>query len=56
MARRVLVNEESIKDIAAAIKEKIGDSETSYTPGEMGDAIRAIEVGSDAPDGNGVYY
>lgn len=45
MANRVLVNEDSLVDIAAAIKEKSGDYEASYTPGEMGNAIRTLSVG-----------
>ena len=46
MANRVLVNENSLADIAAAIREKTGNTEASFTPGQMGDAIRAIEQGS----------
>ncbi len=45
MANRVLVNENSLADIAAAIREKTGNTEASFTPGQMGDAIRAIEAG-----------
>lgn len=38
---RVLVNEASLQDIAEAIRYKYGDL-TTYTPSEMGDAIRNI--------------
>ena len=52
MAKRVLVNEDSLKDIAAAIKEKIGNEEASFTPGEMGEAIRGIEAGGGSAEAN----
>ena len=45
MSNRVLVNEDSLIDIAAAIKEQNGDATASYTPSEMGDAIRSISTG-----------
>lgn len=41
---KVLVNDTSLTDIAAAIREKNGTSET-YKPSEMGDAVRAIQTG-----------
>lgn len=44
MSVRVLVNQNSLEDIAAAIREK-NNSTNSYTPGEMGDAIRSITTG-----------
>ena len=47
MANRVLVNENSLADIAAAIREKTGNTEASFTPGQMGDAIRAIEANAE---------
>lgn len=39
-----LYNEESIRDIAVAIREKNGTQNT-YNVGEMGDAVRAITTG-----------
>ena len=61
MANRVLVNENSLADIAAAIREKTGNTEASFTPGQMGDAIRAIEANAEpviealSITANGVY-
>lgn len=43
---QVLVNESSLEDIADAIREKKGTSDT-YTPSEMARAIRGIETGGD---------
>lgn len=40
----VLVDEQSLTDIADAIREKNGTEDT-YKPSEMGDAVRAIESG-----------
>ncbi len=42
---KVLVNEETLVDVADAIREKTGTEET-YLPSQMGDAIRGIESGS----------
>lgn len=42
---KVLVNESSLTNIADAIREKNGSSDT-YKPAEMGEAIRAIESGN----------
>lgn len=55
MANRVLVNEDSLKDIAAAIKEQSGDYEASYTPGEMGSAIRNLPIGEGGGGGQNFY-
>jgi hypothetical protein len=55
MANRVLVNEDSLKDIAAAIKEQSGDYETSFTPGEMGNAIRNLPIGEGGGSGSNIY-
>lgn len=43
-----LYQESSIKDIADAIREKSGSSDT-YTVGEMGDAVRSIDTSKDIP-------
>ena len=40
----VLVKQSSLQDIADAIREKTGGSET-YTPAAMGDGVRSIEGG-----------
>lgn len=45
----VLVNENSLQDIANAIREKNGVEET-YKPSEMGNAIRDIEVGGNTEE------
>lgn len=42
---KVLVTEDYLQDIADAIREKVGDSAT-YTPAQMGDAIRNIPSGA----------
>ena len=55
MANRVLVNEDSLVDIAAAIKEQSGDYETTYTPGEMGNAIRNLPIGEGGGGGQNFY-
>lgn len=44
MMSKVLVTEDYLQDIADAIREKVGNSAT-YTPAQMGDAIRAIPSG-----------
>lgn len=55
----VFVEENSLQDIADAIREKNG-KETAYKPSEMGAAIRGIEVGSGGKDYlqyvNNVYF
>ncbi len=43
---KVLVNDTSLSDIADAIREKNGTSET-YKPSEMGDAVREISGAED---------
>lgn len=43
---KVLVTEEYLQDIADAIREKTGGSDT-YTPAQMGDAIRNIPSGGE---------
>ena len=45
----VLIEEISMQDIGNAIREKNGTTDT-YTPSEMGDAIRAIESGGSGSD------
>lgn len=42
----VLVEEQSLQDIANAIREKNGSADT-YKPSEMGNAVRAIESGGE---------
>lgn len=46
---KVLVTEDYLQDIADAIREKVGDSAT-YTPAQMGDAIRNIPSGGGGGD------
>lgn len=42
----VLVNEQSLRDIANAIREKNGTEDT-YKPSQMGDAVRGIQSGGE---------
>lgn len=56
----VFVNETYLSDIADAIREKL-DTETTYKPSQMADAIESIETGGITPTGtksitaNGTY-
>lgn len=54
---KVLVNETSLTGIAAAIREKNGET-TTYKPNEMAAAIAALEVGGSGDDGvpNPIIY
>lgn len=47
--------EEDIRDIAVAIREKNGSTDT-YKPSEMGDAVRAIEGGGSEVNIDEVFY
>ena len=42
---KVMVEEKSLQDIANAIRNKIGDTQATYLPGEMGEAVDNIPSG-----------
>ena len=58
---KVAITEQYLSDIADAIREKTGDSEATYLPSEMAEAIADIEGGGITPSGtysitsNGIY-